>query len=88
MAPGAAAFLGRDVRLADGLREAFRGDGWGLEWSRDGEGRWTAEISCPSIPHAVVGRGGSRVAAISRAHVAAVLILAGSGRHHHSHRGT
>ena len=74
---GAIAYQGRDARLADALGEAIRADGWDLEWSREMSGMWRAVVTVPPIPRAFIGRGGSRLGAISAAHLAALRSRAG-----------
>ena len=77
----AVAYLGRDVRLADRLAETLQADGWDVTLSRDEAGGWMAEVFLPQSSLLAIGRGGSRLVAISQAHVAALQTLADS-RHH------
>ncbi|WP_435017339.1 hypothetical protein TA3x_004945 [Tundrisphaera sp. TA3] len=79
---GAIAYQGRDARLADALGASILADGWGLQWSRETSGLWRAVVTVPPIPHAFTGRGGSRLVAISAAHLAALRSRAGLRRPH------
>src|SRR3954447_8559916 len=59
----------RDGQLATGLVEVLGVEGWLVECARlEAEG-WEARVVCPWLAGPAVGRGPSRVSAISRAHV-------------------
>ena len=60
-----------DGQQARRLAEVFGLDGWLVEWERV-EGEWEARLSGPALPGRMVGRGLSRVSAISKAHVLAI----------------
>ncbi len=66
----------RDGQQAQRLAEFFNLEGWLVEWVRvesvEVEVEWEARLSGPSLPGRVVGRGRSRVSAISKAHVLAI----------------
>ncbi len=61
-----------DGQQALRLAEVFGLDGWLVEWERVGDAGWEARLIVPTSPGQVVGRGRSRVSAISKAHVEAV----------------
>lgn len=64
-----------DARLADDLASLLGAEGWQLRWDPEPGGGWRAAVSGPGLPHPIAGRGRSRLAAISRAHAEAFLLL-------------
>lgn len=62
----------RDWQLAQDLSEELGRNGWRVEFDRQETGEWLAQLTCPWLTGRVLGRGASRVSAISAAHVESI----------------